>query len=88
MVGLMLLERRTARAVSGPFPTCCCPGIPWPGRPLGNMTVWLGLNGAPPSRRGLLDGEGAFSAPPGEAGLTRFPSMSEGSRCIWPAAFC
>lgn len=34
--------------------------------------------------RGLFDGEGAFSAEPGDEGRCRLPSISDGFCCIWP----
>lgn len=65
--------------LEGSYPTCWPGG---PGRPLGIMPACAGLKGAPPSRRGRLDGDGALSAEPGDDWRARLPSRSEGSRCI------
>ena len=75
----------TCCGYGGPVPTCW-PGMACPtGRPLGSIPPWVWLNG--PSRRCRLDGDGALSVEPGDDGLWRLPSISDGSRCIWPA-FC
>lgn len=73
--------------LEGSDPTCW-PGTPCPaGLPLATMLPWAGLKGGS-LRRIRLDGDGALSADPGEEGRARFPSMSEGSRCIWPCFCC